>query len=284
MTVVLELLESYQRYSSAGSLLRYCMNQNLGQEGNILSDNLTQKAYRHIHGKLSGGELVPGSRLSNRGVAKEVGVSFTPVREALNRLVSEGLLEYRQGLGVFVPMLNTQEIREIYELREILESEAASRVCENDTSIMTAEMTSAYDVMVDIFEKIQSEGHMTGEHADTWQVADSEFHMSLLRAAGNRRLLDTVEGLRTSLKAMMGGLGQMTGIVGHRFDSEPLAQIKRTVDEHRRILEALKKGDGADARTVMIEHIRSGLELALAAHKRNHMGPKNSFLHTPHNH
>lgn len=247
-----------------------------------MSDNLTQKAYRHIHGKLSGGQLPPGSRLSNRGVAKEVGVSFTPVREALNRLVSEGLLEYRQGLGVFVPILNVQEIREIYELREILESEAASRVCENNTSSMTAEMTRAYDIMVGIYEKIQAEGQMSGDQADTWQAADSEFHISLLRGAGNRRLLDTVEGLRTSLKAMLGGLGQMSGIVGHRFDCEPLAQIERTLDEHRRILEALKKGDGAGGRAVMIEHIRSGLKLALAAHNRKHMGGPNSLIRGPH--
>ncbi len=249
-----------------------------------MSDNLTQKAYRHIHGKLAGGELMPGSRLSNRGVAKEVGVSFTPVREALNRLVSEGLLEYRQGLGVFVPTLNIQEIREIYELREILESEAASRVCENPTTNMIAEMSDSCVLMTDIYEQIEAaaQGTVLSDLSDAWQAADSAFHMALLRAAGNRRLLNTVEGLRTSLTAMLGGLGQMTGIVGHRFSSEPREQIKRTLDEHRRILEALKKGDGDATRAVMIEHIRSGLELALAAHNRNHMGGTNSYLHGPH--
>ena len=251
-----------------------------------MSDNLTQKAYRHIHGKLAGGQLLPGSRLSNRGVAREVGVSFTPVREALNRLVSEGLLEYRQGLGVFVPTLNVQEIREIYELREILESEAASRVCENPTTNMIAEMSDSCDLMTKIYEQIEpdAQGNVLGDRSDAWQVADSAFHMSLLRAAGNRRLLDTVEGLRTSLTAMLGGLGQMTGIVGHRFISEPREQVKRTLDEHRRILEALKKGDGAAARDVMIEHIRTGLDLALTAHNRNHMGSPNSFLHGSHGH
>ena len=244
-----------------------------------MSDNLTQKAYQHIHGQLSGGQLMPGSRLSNRGVAKEVGVSFTPVREALNRLVSEGLLEYRQGLGVFVPTLNSQEIQEIYELREILESAAAERVCKNAPPHMIAEMSDCYKQMADIYEQIDddAQGNILGDQSDAWQAADSDFHMSLLRAAGNRRLLDTVEGLRTSLTAMLGGLGQLSGIIGHRFVSEPREQIKRTLDEHRRILEALKNGDGNTAHTVMSEHIHSGLKLALAAHNRKYMGSTNLF-------
>ena len=89
-----------------------------------MGENLSQKAYWHIHDKLSAGTLKPGFRLSNRAVAKEVGISFTPVREALNRLVSEGLLEYRAGLGVFVPECSRREIEELYEVREMLECAA----------------------------------------------------------------------------------------------------------------------------------------------------------------
>ena len=231
------------------------------------SDTLTQKAYQHIHDQLSSGLLQPGTRLSNRGVAKEVGISFTPVREALSRLVSEGLLEYRQGLGVFVPMPNAQEISECYELREILESEAAARVCNKIPEGMLAEMEKNYEIMCNIGVEIQN-GNMSDEHAAAWQNADSAFHMVLLRATGNRRLLDTVESLRTSLRMTMGGLG----IVGHRFTSEAHEHSQRTLDEHRRILEALKQGDAVAAKSVMSEHIRSGLKLALASHKRHHMG------------
>ena len=244
-----------------------------------MNDTLTQKAYRHIHEKLSGGKLMPGSRLSNRGVAKEVGMSFTPVREALNRLVSEGLLEHRQGLGVFVPLVSSREIREIYELREILESEAASRVCANPTPGVIGEMTESYERMAYIYEQTQQDtrSNTFAYHAAAWQAADSKFHISLLHAAGNRRLLDIVEGLQTSLKAMMGGLQDTPVIVGHRFISEPHEQIKRTLDEHQRILEALKQGDAEAAKAVMTEHIRSGLDLALAAHNRNRMNGSNSF-------
>ena len=248
------------------------------------NNTLTQKAYQHIHDQLSCGMLQPGSRLSNRGVAKEVGISFTPVREALSRLVSEGLLEYRQGLGVFVPTSNIQEIRESYQLREILESEAASMACRSLSTMMLAEMTESYGRMVNIFSEISDPERETtlADQASAWQAADSDFHMSLLRATGNRRLLDTVEGLRTSLRVMMGGLQESAGIVGHRFASESLDHIKRTLDEHCRILEALKQGDADAAKAVMIEHIRSGMELALASHNHNHMSNASSFLRGPH--
>ena len=248
------------------------------------NDTLTQKAYQHIHDKLSGGLLQPGSRLSNRGVAKEVGISFTPVREALSRLVSEGLLEYRQGLGVFVPMSNIQEIRESYELREILESEAASMACRNLSPGMLAEMNDSYERMLKIFSEISDPETETtlADRSQAWQIADSDFHMSLLRATGNRRLLDTVEGLQTSLKVMMGGLQESTGIVGHRFAGESLDHIKRTLDEHHRILEALKQSDADAAKALMIEHIRTGMELALTSHNHNHMSNATSFLRGPH--
>ena len=253
---------------------------------------LTQKAYQHIHDQLAGGLLKPGTRLSNRGVAKEVGVSFTPVREALSRLVSEGLLEYRQGLGVFVPMSSVQEIHESYELREILESEAAARVSENPPSGMLEEMRHTRQIMAGILEKISDpeEGVTIHDYALAWQEADSVFHMALLRATGNRRLLDTVKGLRTSLRAMMSttlrGMAaeaeESSTIVGHRFATESHGHIKRTFDEHCRILEALEKGDATVAKAVMIEHIRSGMELALASHNRCHMGDTTIHLHGPH--
>lgn len=257
-----------------------------------MNNTLTQKAYQHIHDKLCDGQLQPGSRLSNRGVAKEVGISFTPVREALSRLVSEGLLEYRQGVGVFVPTLGIQEICESYELREILESEAAAKIAKNPPAVMLAEMTESYERMEAILTKVSNteSGANFADWASVWQMADSAFHVSLLRASGNRRLLDTVEGLRTSMKMMMGpSLRRLAGdhqesmgIVGHRFASESQDHIERTLDEHGRILDALQQGDAATAKMVMVEHIRSGLKLALDAYNCNHMGNTPPFLRGPH--
>ena len=238
-----------------------------------MTDTLTQKAYRHIHDKLSQGQLPPGTRLSNRGMAKEIGISLTPVREALNRLVSEGLLEHRQGLGVFVPQINPQEIREIYELREILESEAAFRACTNSNHNTISEMNDYYQQMADIHEQMQatSDAEAFEQLATDWQTADSAFHMTLLYAAGNRRLYDVVQGLQTSLKAMLGSLQRTPVLVAHRFDRGSEAQIERTLREHGQIIEALEQGDAKGGKRLMAEHIRTGCKQALAKLQHNRM-------------
>jgi DNA-binding GntR family transcriptional regulator len=233
-----------------------------------LSENstLTQKAYHHIHDQLASGQLAPGTRLSNRGVAKEIGISFTPVREALNRLVSEGLLEYHQGLGVFVPEINPQEIHDIYELREILESEAAVRICEMPVSEAVIGMAQNYDQMSDITKQMQdtTDKETFDRLATEFQVADSAFHMSLIYAAGNRRLFDVVQGLQVSLKAMMGSLQNTPVLMAHRFEAGSQDQIQRTLDEHGRIIEAIKQKDTEGVRTAIVEHIRRGCSMALA--------------------
>ena len=249
--------------------------------------NLTQKAYRYIHSKLCEGQLRPGSRLSNRGIAKEVGISFTPIREALNRLVSEGLLEYRQGIGVFVPILSQQEIREIYELREIIESEVASQIASTAPAAMLAEMSQYCNHMARIFEKVFNvdTSYTFNDLASEWQTSDSMFHMSLLRASGNRRMLNTIEDLQTLIKAMMlSAMRTSTAeadephwMAEHYFLSESRSQMERILTEHRHILRALEQGDSKTVKAVTIQHIRTGLEGALEAYHHKHMGETTPF-------
>ena len=74
--------------------------------------SLTQRVYIDIREKLIRGKLAAGTRLTNRAVAKQMGISSTPVREALNQLVSEGILDYQQGVGVLVHRILTTEMTE----------------------------------------------------------------------------------------------------------------------------------------------------------------------------
>lgn len=254
-----------------------------------MAPDLTQKVYQHIYNKLSKGLLKPGSRLSNRGVAKEVGISFTPVRVAFNQLVNEGLLEHRHGVGVFVPTVSVHEIHESYELREFLESEAAARACRNPSPIMLAEMAESYEEMENICEKILVDPDINArqKYSSAWQAADLAFHMSLLRSTGNRRIVDTVMGLRTSLTVLeislrvMSNVPEPSEIVGQQMANESQGHIKRTLDEHRRILESLKQGDAEMARTLTSEHIRSGLELTLVSHCHRRVN-ESPYLSGPH--
>ena len=82
---------------------------------------------------LTRGDLAPGTRLVNRSLAKELGISFTPLREAINQLASEGLVEYVPGGGAFVRRLDRHQLAQLYDLREALEPFAAAEAAKHIT-------------------------------------------------------------------------------------------------------------------------------------------------------
>jgi len=227
-----------------------------------MAENLADKAYHHIRRLLLTGQLSPGTRLSNRGMAKKLDISFTPVREALNRLVSEGLLEYRGGVGVFVPVITRNEIEDVYELRETLECAALAKVCGKLPDAVLEELSSLVDEMARIGEAIQKKhgGEHDPELKDRHTQVDAAFHALLLQAAGNRLALDALRRLT-----------RMATIMSHSFDVNPWQEVARTQDEHRHILELLRHGNVDEAQTFMAEHIRNGCQLVLAAYNRHYM-------------
>lgn len=234
-----------------------------------MSENLSQKAYLYIHDGLTNGTLLPGLRLSNRQVAKEIGVSFTPVREALNRLVSEGLLEYRDGLGVFVPEATRREIEELYEVREMLECAVVARQCGRLPEQTLRQMRDLHAQMYRLVESAEPSGQM-GPLGQRFRELDSAFHLALIRGMGNRHLVDTVTDLRKKCVIKSGG-ASMADLVGHVFHAEPLDGVRRTLRDHEELLALLDKPDGEAAAKLMCRHISNGRQLALAAVDRNYM-------------
>jgi DNA-binding GntR family transcriptional regulator len=227
-----------------------------------MTENLTDRAYRHIHQKLLGSQFVSGTRLSKRAVAKELGISYTPVRDALNRLVSEGLLEYRAGVGAFVPASTRQDIQDIYELRETLECAAVKKVAGRLSDEYLAELEGHLDKIDAIMRELKQtdRSEWSVERLEQWRLLDSAFHMTLLRAAGNRRVLETVGDLNTKAQ-----------IVCHRFQTEGFDSLVQTQEEHHRIIDALRGDDADHARRMMAEHIRGGCRTALAAHDHRYV-------------
>jgi DNA-binding GntR family transcriptional regulator len=245
-----------------------------------MSENLSQKAYSHIHDKLTSGTLRPGLRLSNRKVAQEIGVSFTPVREALNRLVSEGLLEYRDGVGVFVPEATRREIEELYDVREMLECAVVARECGRLSQRTLQELRDLHGEMCRIVESVEEAGQM-GEHGQRFRELDSAFHLTLIRGTGNRQLLDVVTDLRKKCAIKSGG-ASMADLVGHVFHAEPLENVRRTLREHGELLSLLEKSDGVAAAELMCRHIRTGRQLAVASIDRDYMSASRHAVHRRH--
>ena len=221
-----------------------------------MSTSFKDTAYDHIRGKLLAGQLRPGTRLSNRGLAQEIGVSVIPIREAMSQLVSEGLLEHKPKVGTFVVEVSGQEMLDLCELREALESYAAGKAAKRITEIELAEMEACWQKMRAICAEVERDG-WTLNRTDRWRLADAGFHLALLRAAGNRRALKTVSDLRV-----------MTYVFGHQDDEHSLGDPARACDEHRRIIEAIRKADGTEARAVMAEHLHRASRIVLDVYER----------------
>ena len=152
-----------------------------------MKPSLKKNVYHHIRSKLLSRELPPGAVISHRKLAKEIGVSFTPVREAIGQLTNEGLLECHPNRGTYVSELSRQDLAELYDIREAQEchavGKAAGRLAEADLS----EMDRLTDEMAAVTVEVRRSGspHWDIELADRWMIADAAFQLGHI--AGGRQ-------------------------------------------------------------------------------------------------
>ncbi len=223
---------------------------------------LRQRAYEHIRHKLMTGQLRPGTRLSNRELAREVEVSTIPIREALTQLTSEGFLEHKPGVGVFVVDLTNQELEDLCDVRQALECHAVRKAVATICGTEIQELRKCCRAMAAVVETVEAEGsdYWNLRHVEPWTLADARFHVTLLRAAGNRRALKIVGDLRV-----------MTYTFGYQDNHRTLAQLKRALDEHQRILEATCNHDAEVAARIMAEHLERKRDSILQIYQRSRM-------------
>lgn len=220
--------------------------------------SLKERAYSHIRRKVLAGEYVPGTQLSHRDLAKEIGMSFTPVRDAMNQLVSEGLIQRKARVGTFVTELSREELEELYEVREAMECHALGKAFERLTKIDLAHMQRCNDELTAIVNELHGSSHgWSQEQVHRWLRADAEFHLTLLRAAGNRRIMKIVSDSRV-----------MARIFARRGEAREICNARTICKEHQTIVDALLAGDSVSAQRVMGQHIQHGCKSALVAYDR----------------
>ena len=180
-------------------------------------------------------DLVEGQEITLEGIASMVGVSSMPVREAFQILAADGLIKVRPNKGAVVLGINEQTIREHYEIRALLESEAVAKASRPGTDISrSAEVHYSA-------EKALAENN-SAEYSDMNQA----FHMEIWNAAGNAKM-------KLLLSNMWNGLS-----MGHKVTEEEYASI--SIREHKGILQALEQHDEELARLRMREHIIRAME------------------------
>ena len=177
----------------------------------------------------------------------QLGVSRTPVREAIGHLVAEGVLQ-KSNRGAVVTEPTRQDIVELYELREALEVYVIGKVAERRLSPRELETLEALiEEVRTIAEELRASGQpaLEGEALERFVTADLRFHMVLLQAGGNRRMLKLLDSTNLLLR-----------IFTMRREHHTVKLLAGVYDCHRRILDAVAAGAGDEAVRLLGEHIR----------------------------
>ncbi len=215
------------------------------------------RAYAHVRDLIANGKLRPGSRLVTRTLAEETGMSLNPVREALGRLASEGVIDHVPGAGAFVRKLGRREIEEIFGMREALESYAAERAAQ----LITEDELLELDTICASWHKLASKLRTTpdtGQPEDFvkhWVDNAEQFHTLLVDAARNALLSKAVETFR---------LQQAVFVLHRRLPPIEMRAAAQTWLSHSRLVRALRRGDGERAAWIVREQMRSGRRHTLA--------------------
>jgi DNA-binding GntR family transcriptional regulator len=195
--------------------------------------------YEVLRRSILDGELPPGHRLRSDVLANELEVSRTPVREALRKLETEGLVDASRS-GLVVRQSSEEDLVEIFYLREALEGMAARLAAENATRAEIDELNALFEDM----EAVAARGDIALVRKLT-----GEFHLLVCRASHNKRLIQSLQGLLDHVRQAQSSTLYMPG--------RPADALK----EHRALLLAIEKRDPDLAETLARQHRRKTLEL-----------------------
>jgi DNA-binding GntR family transcriptional regulator len=197
-------------------------------------------AYTRVRELILSGELEPGAVINQAILARQIGISTTPLREALKRLKQQGLVELDAHRDARVTPLDPEEARDLLEVRRALDPLAASLAADRRTKQDVAEMRAALEGL----EALAS--NPTVQQL----VAHRRFHAAIYRASHNARLAETLDGLWDTADRY-----RRHGLQVERSAEE----IATKANEHTLLFEAIVEGDGATAADVMRAHIQTSL-------------------------
>ncbi|WP_171172707.1 GntR family transcriptional regulator [Ruegeria sp. HKCCA0370] len=182
--------------------------------------------------------LRPGDRLNEVALSRDLGVSRTPLREALNRLVAERLFDFRPGQGFFCRRLDAQSVFDLFELRQIIESAAARSACaratDEDLQMLRDEL---YETGIDI----------TGLTIEEAVTRDEAFHQGIAKLSGNMELLQTLTRINERIRYI-------------RWISMSMDRVQKSKDEHKHVMQALLDRDADEAARVLAAHITKRMD------------------------
>ena len=205
--------------------------------------SIREKTYENLKSNILSGRFSSGTRLTEEHLAEELGVSRTPVREALHKLEQDGLIEPLESRGFCIPLDSPEEIEDLFDLRTVLEGYTLRIICERITDEQVAKLEK-------IVEK--AEGAYLRKRIDEIFQWNTEFHDTLHNmVADKRRFYNLIVNTRKYVLRY------------RKVTLHYLEAAKRAIDGHRQIIMALTLKDPELCERMMRTHIRQSKEDAL---------------------
>lgn len=201
--------------------------------------SLRGQVFDKIRSDILNGKYKRGEELVESSIGKELGISRTPVREAIRQLELEGLVQLVPNKGAFVTGISEKDVRDIYLIRARLEGLAARMAAKN----ITPELLDAMEETV-----VLSEYHAKKEHYEQVCEMDSKFHKLLYKASESRILEHTLTDFHQYVQRV-----RMASIMKKR-------RMEKSNDEHDAILTAIREHDEEKAELVATRHISNTVE------------------------
>lgn len=196
--------------------------------------HLHNSVYRKLKDQIINFVLKPGEKLRDRQLALQLGVSRTPVREALNRLVQEGFVRQTPGQGYFVKEITIKEIEDLYEVREALETLAAQLAVHN---INTSQIKRLSDTLKRHKRLIQNGSFKSS------LLEEANFHKTIALSSGNKYLYEIISNIFDKIITYR-GIGTLN-----------LQRRKAACQQHEAIFNALKERNAQKLKKILAEHI-----------------------------
>ena len=202
----------------------------------------TERVYNILLENIIKQKFTPGERLVERDLAEMLGVSKTPVREALGRLEKEGLVYGVPYRGVFVARISLKDVLEIYDLREVIEGLGARGATKKINKEQIEQLNSIIQSSKDCVKK---------NDLECYSSLDLKFHNLLATISGNKRLGQIMQLLRNQTRILMSTSVKLPG------------RVKVSLGDHKKIVEAVVRQDAKLAEKLAREHVRKTKEAIL---------------------
>ena len=199
------------------------------------SISLADQVFEHLEKDILSGKYTRGEVLTESKLCLELGVSRTPIREALRRLEQEHLIE-ESGKGSVVIGITEKDLDDIFLIRKSLESMAASLAAKNRTEAQLKDLLDALELQ---------EFYLNKQDADQIKLMDNKFHNTLYKLSGSMTLFDVLLPLHKKVQKY------------RKASVENKSRALASVEEHRKIFNAIKEGDSIKAAKCALEHIEN---------------------------